>query len=209
MFDLDALADVFEAPRSRPPPAPATLAPSDLAGDPPDPPGWIEARAERAAILETEAGMDRDAADRLAAALHPDPTETGPDWHGLTAGDLHAAAGQDWPEIAENPAALAALALLLRTQAQRDRGEIPEHYTSAALCQTCGPVWIYAREPGLLLACPWCMATTPGAPVPRPSLDEFKPDDPPARARCGAAEMSLRADRPSPVGPQPFKPSRV
>ncbi|SDX64044.1 hypothetical protein [Thiocapsa roseopersicina] len=169
MLDLEALGDVFKAPRPAPPPA--ALAPSDLAGDPSDPATWLQARAERAAILEAEAGMDRGAADALAAALHPDPTEARPDWHGFTAGALQAAAGEDWPEVATRPEVLAALALLLRTQAQRDRGERPEHYNGIALCETCGPIWIYDRAPGPLLACPWCMATKPGAPVPRPNLE--------------------------------------
>jgi hypothetical protein len=166
-MDLDAFSRAFAGEPEHTPAAPS---PSALECNSPDPRAWIEARAERAAILETEAGMDRDAADRVAAALHLDPTETRPGWHGFTAGALQAAAGEDWPEVATRPEALAALALLLRTQAQRDRGERPEHYNGQALCETCGPVWIYDREPGPLLACPWCLATKSGTPVPRPNL---------------------------------------
>jgi hypothetical protein len=167
-MDLDAFSRAFggESEHSAPP-----TSPPDFEGETTPAPAWIEARAERAAILETEAEMDRDAADRLAAALHPDPTETRPGWHGFTAGALQAAAGEDWPEVATRPEALAALALLLQTQAQRDRGVRPEHYKGMALCETCGPVWIYDREPGRLLACPWCLATKSGIPVPRPNLE--------------------------------------
>jgi hypothetical protein len=161
MLDLDALADVFEAP-----------APANLEGETTPAPAWIEARAERAASLETEAGMDRDAADQLAAALHPDPTETRPGWHGFTAGALQTAAGEDWPEVATRPEALAALALLLRTQAERDRGEIPEHYTRAALCRTCGRVGLFEGDPGQTIACPWCMATKRGVTIPRPPQEQ-------------------------------------
>jgi hypothetical protein len=166
MLDLDALADVFEAPRSGPPPPP-----SNFEGNPPTAPDWIGARAERAAILEADGGLVRPQADARAAALHTERRMTRPDWHGYTACELQAAAGEDWPEVATRADALAALALLLRTQAQRDRGEIPEHYTSVALCRTCGPVWLFEGEPGPVVACPWCLATKPGAPVPRPILE--------------------------------------
>lgn len=163
-MDLDAFSRAFASE----PEHTTALSPAELAGETTPAPAWIQARAERAAILESEAGMDRDAADRLAATLHPDPSATRPDWHGLTAGELQAAAGEDWPEVATRPEALACLALLLRTQAQRDRGEIPEHYTRPTVCRTCGPVWLFEGDRGQPIACPWCLATKPGVTLPRP-----------------------------------------
>jgi hypothetical protein len=78
-------------------------------------PAWLEARLERAAIAQHCGGLSRAAADALAAALHPDPDETRPDWCGQTAAELMAAAGPDWPEIANRPEVLAALALAVTT----------------------------------------------------------------------------------------------
>ena len=83
---------------------------------------------------------------------------------------LRDAAGEDWPDIADNPAALAALAVLLRTQAQRDRGEQPTTYTQAALCLTCGPVWLWEGAPARLIACPWCLCQWGTSRPPRPPV---------------------------------------
>ncbi|MBK1631210.1 hypothetical protein CKO31_10760 [Thiohalocapsa halophila] len=92
-----------EAPAAAPTPGEDTGAP----------PAWLEARIERAAIMQHDGGLSSYEAERRAALLHPDPAETRPDWCGLTAGELMAAAGPDWPEIADRPEVLAALALAL------------------------------------------------------------------------------------------------
>ncbi|WP_295457506.1 hypothetical protein [uncultured Thiodictyon sp.] len=97
-------------------------------------------------------------------------TSTAPNWRGFSLSDLEAAAGEDWPEVRDRPAALAALAGLLRTKAQRDRGEVPSHYTQASECATCGPVWLWQGAPAGLIACPWCLTRPKGAPTPRPPV---------------------------------------
>lgn len=78
-MDLDALARVFGRPRGAAPDRPADGA----LGNPTGPPAASleavrEAREERAAILEFEAGLTRAAAEALAARLHPDPRTTRP-----------------------------------------------------------------------------------------------------------------------------------
>lgn len=105
------------------------------------------------------------------ASLEPDNAPA-PNWHGFILADLEAAAGVDWPEVRDRPGALAALAELLRTQAQRDRGEVPPHYTQACECATCGPVWLWEGAPAHLTACPWCMTRAKGAPTPQPPVVE-------------------------------------
>jgi len=89
---------------------------------------------------------------------------------GLPLAALQDAAGEDWPEIADRPEALDALATLLKTQAARDRGEKPARYTQAALCLTCGPVWLWEGAPARLLACPWCLCYWSPRPIPRPPV---------------------------------------
>jgi hypothetical protein len=125
------------------------------------------------------AAREGRAADARGADARPDPTagtiegEPGARWYGFTVADLQTAAGVDWPVIADRPAAQDALALLLRTRAQRDRGECPDHYTQAAECANCGPVLLWASGPAYLIACPWCTATRPGVAIPRPTAAQF------------------------------------
>lgn len=171
-------------PSGRPLAAPAPLAPANPTGDRPD---WQEAREERAAIMELDGGLTGADAE-AAARLHPAPGAADPSvtWHGFTLPDLATAAGEDWPEIMNRPVALQAFALLLRTHAQRDRGERPEHYTRPALCATCGPVWLWEPGPARVVACPWCLCPPPaGVKIPRPPV------------RCGACGHF----EPSPTSP--------
>lgn len=116
----------------------------------------------------TLADLARLSLEAVTAAPAPQtPPEVTPAWHGLTLADLRTATGEDWPEVRDRPAALDALAGLLHTQAQRDRGEVPSHYTQAAECATCGPVWLWEGAPARLIACPWCLTRPKGAPTPR------------------------------------------
>lgn len=100
----------------------------------------------------------------------PDTAARPADWHGFTLADLRTAAGEDWSKAQDNPAVLAALAGGMRTQAQRDGGEVPAHYTQACACDTCGPVWLWKGAPARLIACPWCLTRPKGAPIPRPRI---------------------------------------
>lgn len=109
-----------------------------------------------------------------AGLPHPDPPDPSTDEQrqdpvGPSLATLRAAAGDEWPLIADNPAAITALSRLLQTAAQRDRGERPEHYTRPAHCGTCGDIWLWDGAPARLLACPWCLATAAGATIPRPT----------------------------------------
>ena len=63
-----SLPDGPAAPAATPTPT------DDIAELPP----WLEAREERAAIMEFDGGLPRDEAERQAAALHPDPGEPPP-----------------------------------------------------------------------------------------------------------------------------------
>lgn len=245
-MDLDALARIFRPERARAPvPTDAPEMPQPAPeSERSDPPPWAEARAERAAILEHEAGLSRAAAEAEAARLYPEPEPDAPRWRwlvtlpgrppfsasfspaatrrevetlhpsateirpepepdlepaagapelqGFELPEIQTAAGSDWPEIANRPDALSAFAFLLRTRAQRERGEVPEHYTRPALCASCGPVWLWDGSPSRVLACPWCIAAPPqGVEVPRPPVRcgrcarfEPHPSEPESPGRC-------------------------
>jgi hypothetical protein len=81
---------------------------------------------------------------------------------------LRAAAGADWPDVRDDPARLAALADCLRIADERAAGRRPSHYTTAATCAGCGPVWLWQGAPAHVLGCPWCLNRGAGLPVPPP-----------------------------------------
>lgn len=87
-------------------------------------------------------------------------------FHGIERGELQATAGADWPAIANNPKALEALARLIQTKRQRQRGERPAHYTQAIVCDACGPVWLWEGAPARVIFCPWCANRAQGRPIP-------------------------------------------
>ncbi len=128
------------------------------------PPAPLSANAGGAAVVAVVA-VDQTPGDALPAGqVGQEPAHIG----GLTLAALQDAAGEDWPEIADRPAALAALARLLPIQAQRDRGELPRSYTRPVLCLTCGPVWLWEGAPARLIACPWCLTAWGFRSIPRP-----------------------------------------
>lgn len=127
-----------------------------------------------------------------AASADPAPGST---WRGFALADLQAAAGADWPEIADRPKALDALAFLLRVRARRDRGELPKHYTRPALCLSCGPVWLWEGAPALVIACPWCLAPPACGAVPRPPVQcgtcrHFEPSKTDPAAGLGSCRIA-------------------
>jgi len=107
-MDLDAIARRFARPRK----AAATTPEREPE---PDVPPWLEAREERAAIMQFDGGLTRQQADAEAARLHPDPGALAGPWHGVTRAELEAAAGPDWPDIADRPETLECFARLLST----------------------------------------------------------------------------------------------
>ena len=50
----------------------------------------------------------------------------------------------------------------------RERGQIPNHYTSTTTCKHCGPVPIWDGCPPEVLGCPWCFNRHKGLPIPEP-----------------------------------------
>lgn len=80
-------------------------------------------------------------------------------YHGLTLVELEREAADDWPDIRDDPEQLDAFAHALSTTRTRQRGERPDHYTKAAECAYCGPVWLWEGAPGHVSACPWCLSS--------------------------------------------------
>lgn len=185
-MNLANLARIFQAPTLEPTPTaperPQGAAPAPgPAGMPPDPPGWLQAREERAAILEHEAGLDRAAAETEAARLHPDP------------------------------ATLQALATALHINAQRERGERPKHYTRRAFCDHCGPVWLPEGGPVRVRGCPWCLTppgvAIPRPPVRCGTCRHFQPDPDNPAAALGACTLdALASQRGAPLWPEATRP---
>ena len=91
-----------------------------------------------------------------------------PNLHGLTIADLEEAAGEDWPEVRDDPALLEALAHAVVTRRQREWGECPPHWTEHSECAGCGPVFLWPGSPARVLGCPWCFNRTEGRAIPRP-----------------------------------------
>jgi hypothetical protein len=123
---------------------------------------------------------------------------------GVSLDALHAATGTDWPEIQDRPEAVRALARLLAIEAQRQRGERPEHYRRPVLCRSCGPVWLWESAPPVLLACPWCLTDHHGARVPRPlvccaTCDRFIPSETEPAAGLGRCRGNAPATQTGPA----------
>ena len=75
-------------------------------------------------------------------------------------------AGADWDEIANDPTQLKAFAELLMIAEMRERGIVPDHYTTTTECIHCGPVPIFEGLPEEVLGCPWCFNRIKGLPIP-------------------------------------------
>ena len=56
---------------------------------------------------------------------------------------------------------------MLRIQGLRERGVVPDHYTSVTDCRHCGPVPIWDGCPPQVLGCPWCLNRVSGSPMPQ------------------------------------------
>ena len=79
---------------------------------------------------------------------------------------LQREAGNDWDEIANDPAQLKAFAELLMIVEMREKGITPDHYTSTTTCKHCGTVPIWDGCPPEVQGCPWCLNRRKGQPIP-------------------------------------------
>lgn len=95
-----------------------------------------------------------------------------------------------------NDAELRAYACALGRAAIMDTGRRPGDYTQPAVCQGCGPVWLWPGVPTALTACPWCARRRAGRPIPRPPVrcgdcSHFVPDPINASAGTGSCGVGL------------------
>lgn len=91
--------------------------------------------------------------------------------HGFTRRELIALAHPDErADLEATPEAMQAFAFALRLAEIRERGERPKHYTRAAFCEHCGPVWLFLGDATRVLGCPWCENTAKELPIPRPPV---------------------------------------
>ena len=118
--------------------------------------------------------------------VSPPATATqSPNLHGLTLAELQEAAGEDWPEMRDDPAMLEALAHAVVTRRQRERGECPPGWTEHCECAGCGPVYLWPGSPARVLGCPWCFNRAEGRAIPRP-----------VAVTCGACRHFRRIEHP-------------
>ena len=123
---------------------------------------------------------------RDTGEVSPPATATqSPNLHGLTLAELEEAAGEDWPEVRDDPAMLEALAHAVVTRHQRERGECPPHWTEHCECAGCGPVYLWPGSTARVLGCPWCFNRAEGRPIPRP-----------VAVTCGTCRHFHRIDHP-------------
>jgi hypothetical protein len=137
---------------------------------------------------------------RDTGEVSPPATATqSPNLHGLTLAELEEAAGEDWPEVRDDPTVLQALAHAVVTRRQRERGECPPHWTERCECAGCGPVYLWPGSPARVLGCPWCFNRAEGRPIPRPvavtcgTCRHFHRIDHPNLGHCAAGEAEAIA----------------
>ena len=78
-------------------------------------------------------------------------------------------AGDDWLEVASDPAQLKSFADMLAIEDMRRSGTVPDHYTATTECRHCGPVPIWEGCSPDVLNCPWCFNRIGGLPIPKGS----------------------------------------
>ena len=74
---------------------------------------------------------------------------------------------EDWRNAIITCETLAGFARLLVQRQEMDQGKRPHHYTEQAICQRCGPIWLWFA--GEVLWCPWCWNRVADRPIPRPN----------------------------------------
>lgn len=96
-------------------------------------------------------------------------TEVDETIRGIPLVELRELAGNDWPELQNDPGQLESFAHAIQTRHMRESGLRPAHYTQRSECVACGPVWLWKGAPRHVEACPWCFNRHTGITVPRPS----------------------------------------
>lgn len=144
------------------------------------PPHLLDAlRRDKPEILALLSNSDAGEGPPLAT------TTVSPNLHGLTLAELEDAAGEDWPEVRDDPAVLEALAHAVVTRRQREQGECPPHWTEHCECAGCGPVFLWPGSPARVLGCPWCFNRAEGRAIARP-----------VAVTCGICRHFRRIDHP-------------
>jgi len=87
--------------------------------------------------------------------------------NGITLYELKEVAGEDWAGIENDSKKIEALAGFITIRHMRERGEIPPDYIHKAICNGCGPVWLFVT--GHVQGCPWCFNRKKGLPIPKPT----------------------------------------
>lgn len=74
-----------------------------------------------------------------------------------------------------------AIASMIVERTMCKRGLVPTNWTTFAVCQHCGPVWLPDGEPAECTTCPWCDLVEAQERIPRPAVKcgecrHFAPD---------------------------------
>lgn len=101
-----------------------------------------------------------------------------------------------WQLAALDGAGMRAYARALSRSAEMDAGTIPADYTQAALCEGCGPVWLWEGAPSRVKGCPWCFRRKAGRAFARPLVTcadclHFQRDTVNPSAGIGACALGL------------------
>jgi len=91
---------------------------------------------------------------------------------GISMKEISQVAGEDWPDIKDDPEMIKILADSICIRHMRESGEIPPDYIHKAICDGCGPVWLFVT--GHVQGCPWCFNRKNGLPIPTPATTHPK-----------------------------------
>lgn len=102
--------------------------------------------------------LQREEEARKSSPVSNEPTPVIEQLYGFTLEELKHATQEDWATIKANRRVLETFASALFVKQQRERGEVPAHYTAKTECLQCGEVPISPSlvNGGKVLSCPWC-----------------------------------------------------
>jgi hypothetical protein len=96
--------------------------------------------------------------------------------YGIQINELRELAGDDWPEIENDPDTLNSFAHAIATRRMRESGRRPGHYTEVSTCKGCGIVWLWQGASEHVEGCPWCFNRVKGVAVPHPEKGAYSGD---------------------------------